>query len=209
MNVVDSGWLRVESWGRASAYAPLRRDGAVNRTLQTLRVGTTPGVRVHQWRSEARLAIAPATGVIGKHQRNSANFGENRQSPVCFGRGDSQAFPWFHTLFKKIKKTDEAQMILNSQTAGVGVPMAWGWQNEAKTKPRRAVARAINGFIKSVKCLGLRGDAEFLAHLRPGAMGRVKLQNEAIRLRQGYGATGRGNGAGGKLTRQANPAKSK
>jgi hypothetical protein len=100
-------------------------------------------------------------------------------------------------------------MILNSQTAGAGVPMAWGWQNEAKTKPKCEVAQAISGLIKFVKCPGLQGDAEFGDHLRPEATGRVKLQNEAIRLRQGYGATGRGNGAGGKLTRQANPAKSK
>jgi hypothetical protein len=74
---------------------------------------------------------------------------------------------------------DEAQIILSWEAAGAGVPMTWGWQNEAKTKPKSGVARAVNGRVGFAKHLVLRGNAEFWAGSRPKAVGRVKLQNEA------------------------------
>ena len=72
--------------------------------------------------------------------------------------------------------------------SGADVPMARGWQNEAKTKPKCEVAQAINGLIKFVKRPVLWGHAEFWGGLRPKAVSQAKLQNEAIHLRQGYGA---------------------
>ena len=89
----------------------------------------------------------------------------------------SLIFTQFGRENKKIKprmNTDEAQIILSLQTAGAGVPVAWGCQNEAKTKPKCEAALAINGLIKFVKCPGLRGNAEFLDNLRPRAMGHKR-----------------------------------
>ena len=61
--------------------------------------------------------------------------------------------------------------------AGCGFPEAG--QNEAKTKPKSDAARAVYGRGGCVNRMVSRGKAEFLAGLRPPAVGQVKLQNEA------------------------------
>jgi hypothetical protein len=115
---------------------------------------------------------------------------------------------------------DEAQIILSWQVAEAGVPIVWGWQNEAKTKPKSGVVRAVYGRIGFMKRPVLWGHSEFLAGLKPKAVGRVKLQNEATILADCHRArqaimrmmTGKdSNGLDGRFRtgKRSNPGESK
>ena len=92
---------------------------------------------------------------------------------------------------KKIMSRKRHASARNGRYNPAGPGRAWGWQNEAKTKPFCDAAGAVIGRAGLVKRLCLQGKAAFQPVLRRKVRHGGKLQNEAIcqgiRRRQGYG----------------------
>jgi hypothetical protein len=99
----------------------------------------------------------------------------------------------FQTLFKKIYETRIARISAQRDMQPVWSAGAWGWQNEAKTKPIRGgmgaeLGRFPSGFASQKTCfyMELRGLAGF--ELPDG--GRGKITERSHRERDGWQHTG-------------------
>ena len=107
----------------------------------------------------------------------------SRPSNLSFNRfqPNSTHFNRFQPAFlKKIMRREHYATARNGRYNPAVVVRAWGWQNEAKTKPFYDAAGAINGRAGLAKRLCLHSKAAFQPVLRRGARHGGNLQNEAI-----------------------------